>query len=43
MNFMLRTLVPSFHVNMQPGRDTAALQNPVNLRGLAPDQARWCW
>ena len=39
MNFMLRTLVPSFHVNMQPGRDTAALQNPVNLRGLAPDQA----
>ena len=39
MNFMLRTLVPSFHVNMQPGRDSAALQNPVNLRGLAPDQA----
>ena len=38
MNFMLRTLVPSFHVNMQPGRDTAALQNPINLRGLAPDQ-----
>lgn len=37
MNFMLRTLVPSFHVNMQPGRDSAALQNPVNLRGLAPD------
>ncbi len=39
MSFMLRTLVPSFHVNMQPGRDTAALQNPINLRGLAPDQA----
>lgn len=38
MNFMLRTLVPSFHVNMQPGRDAAALQNPINLRGLAPDQ-----
>ena len=37
MNFMLRTVVPSFHVNMQPGRDTAALQNPINLRGLAPD------
>ena len=37
MNFMLRTLVPSFHVNMQPGRDAAALQNPINLRGLAPD------
>ncbi len=38
MNFMLRTLVPSFHVNMQPGRDASALQNPINLRGLAPDQ-----
>lgn len=37
MNFMLRTLVPSFHVNMQPGRDTSALQNPINLRALAPD------
>ncbi len=37
MNFMLRSVVPSFHVNMQPGRDTAALQNPINLRGLAPD------
>lgn len=37
MNFMLRTLVPSFHVNMQPGRDASALQNPINLRGLAPD------
>ena len=37
MNFMLRALVPSFHVNMQPGRDSAALQNPINLRGLAPD------
>ncbi len=37
MNFMLRALVPSFHVNMQPGRDASALQNPINLRGLAPD------
>ena len=37
MNFMLRSLVPSFHVNMQPGRDAAAVQNPINLRGLAPD------
>ena len=37
MNFMLRTLVPSFHVNMQPGRDASALQNPINLRALAPD------
>ena len=38
MHFMLRALVPSLHVNMQPGRDTAALQNPINLRGMAPDQ-----
>ncbi len=37
MNFMLRSLVPSFHVNMQPARDAAAVQNPINLRGLAPD------
>ncbi len=37
MNFMLRTIIPSFHVNMQPGRDAAAMQNPINLRGLAPD------
>ena len=37
MNFMLRTVIPSFHVNMQPGRDASALQNPINLRGLAPD------
>ena len=39
MNYMLRSVVPSFHVNMQPGRDSAALQNPINLRALAPDHA----
>lgn len=37
MNYMLRTVVPSYHVSIQPGRDEAALQNPINLRGLAPD------
>ncbi len=39
MNYMLRSVVPSFHVNIQPGRDSAALQNPINLRALAPDHA----
>ena len=37
MNYMLRTVIPSFHVNMQPGRDASAVQNPINLRGMAPD------
>lgn len=37
MNYMLRTVVPSYHVSIQPGRDEAALQNPINMRGLAPD------
>ena len=34
---LLRTLVPSFHMNVNPSRDAAALLQPVNLRGLAPD------
>ena len=34
---MLRTVVPSFHMNTNPSRDSAALMRPVNLRGLAPD------
>ena len=34
---LLRSLVPSFHVNDNPSRDLAALLQPVNLRGLAPD------
>ena len=34
---IIRSLVPSFHVNTNPSRDSAALLRPVNLRGLAPD------
>ena len=37
MSDLLRALVPSFHVNTNPSRDSAALMRPVNLRGLAPD------
>ena len=34
---LLRSTVPSFHMNVSPSRDAAALLQPVNLRGLAPD------
>ena len=34
---LIRSVVPSFHVNANPSRDLAALQRPINLRGLAPD------
>ena len=34
---LLRTMIPSYHVNTNPSRDAAALLRPVNLRGLAPD------
>ena len=34
---LLRTTIPSYHVNVNPSRDAAALLRPVNLRGLAPD------
>ena len=34
---MLRTLVPSYNVNIQPISDAAALVRPANLRGLPPD------
>ena len=37
MSDLLRTVVPSFHVSVNPSRDSAALMRPVNLRGLAPD------
>ena len=37
MSNIIRTIVPSFHVNTNPSRDSAALLRPVNLRGLAPD------
>ena len=36
---LLRSVVPSFHVNVNPSRDSAALLRPVNLRGLAPDHS----
>ena len=37
MTKLLRTVVPSFHVSDNPSRDLAALLQPINLRGLAPD------
>ena len=37
MTRLLRTAVPSFHVSDNPSRDLAALLQPINLRGLAPD------
>ena len=37
MSNLIRSAVPSFHVNDNPTRDLAALLRPVNLRGLAPD------
>ena len=37
MDYMIRTLVPSFNVNTQPISDAATLIRPANLRGLPPD------
>ena len=37
LDYMLRTLVPSFNVNTQPISDAATLIRPANLRGLPPD------
>ena len=37
MTNLVRSLVPAFHVSTNPSRDAAALQRPINLRGLAPD------
>ena len=37
LDYMLRTVVPSFNVNTQPIGDEATLSRPTNLRGLAPD------
>ena len=34
---LLRNLVPSFNVNVQPISDAATVVRPANLRGLAPD------
>ena len=37
LDYMIRTLVPSFNVNTQPISDAATLIRPSNLRGLPPD------
>ena len=37
LDYLLRTVVPSFNVNTQPIGDEATLSRPTNLRGLAPD------
>ena len=37
LDYMIRTLVPSFNVNTQPISDAATLIRPANLRGLPPD------
>ena len=34
---MIRNVVPSFNVNVQPISDAATFARPANLRGLAPD------
>ena len=37
MENLLRNVVPSYHVNLQPISDAATYARPANLRGLAPD------
>ncbi len=37
IDFLLRTVVPSYNVNMQPISDAATVTRPANLRGLASD------
>ena len=37
IDFLLRTVVPSYNVNMQPISDAATISRPANLRGLASD------
>ena len=34
---LIRNIVPSYNVNMQPISDAATIVRPANLRGLAPD------
>lgn len=36
---LLRNVVPSYNVNLQPISDAATVVRPPNLRGLAPDHA----
>lgn len=37
LDYLPRTIVPSYNVNTQPIGDEAVLSRPTNLRGLAPD------
>ena len=38
IDFIIRNVVPSFNVSMQPISDAATITRPANLRGLASDQ-----
>ena len=37
IDFLLRSVVPSYNVNIQPISDAATISRPANLRGLASD------
>ncbi len=37
LDFLLRSVVPSYNVNIEPISDAATITRPANLRGLAPD------
>jgi iron complex outermembrane receptor protein len=37
IDFLLRNVVPSYNVNIQPISDAATISRPANLRGLASD------
>ncbi len=37
LSTLVRNIVPSYNVNMQPISDAATVVRPANLRGLAPD------
>ena len=39
IDFLLRNVVPSYNVNIQPISDAATITRPANLRGLASDHA----
>lgn len=39
LNSLLRNVVPSYNVNVQPLSDAATIVRPANLRGLAPDHS----
>ena len=39
IDFLLRNVVPSYNVNIQPISDAATISRPANLRGLASDHS----